>query len=76
MEVQQGNILSNDEVSQLHKGMSKNQVAALLGTPLLQDSFRNDRWDYVYFIKNGKSQSAQQGLTLHFQNDHLITVTN
>lgn len=76
MEVQQGNIISNNEVSQLQKGMSKNQVASLLGTPLLQDSFRNNRWDYVYFIKNGKSQSKQQGLTLHFQNDQLITVTN
>ena len=48
-EVQQGNALSNETVSQLERGMSKAEVASLLGHPLLQDNFRSDRWDYVSF---------------------------
>lgn len=75
MEVQQGNALSNETVSQLQRGMSKDQVAALLGNPLLQDNFRSNRWDYVYYNLRGKGiSSKKQNLTLFFQNDQLIQV--
>ena len=75
MEVQQGNALSNETVSQLQRGMSKEQVAALLGNPLLQDNFRSNRWDYVYYNLRGKEVSSKkQNLTLFFQNDQLIQV--
>ena len=75
MEVQQGNALSNETVSQLQRGMSKDQVAALLGNPLLQDNFRSNRWDYVYYSLRGKEASSKkQNLTLLFQNDQLIQV--
>ncbi len=75
MEVQQGNALSNETVSQLQRGMSKDQVAAILGNPLLQDNFRRNRWDYVYYNLRGKEVSSKkQNLTLFFQNDQLIQV--
>lgn len=76
MEVQQGNALSNETVSQLQRGMSKDQVAALLGNPLLQDNFRSNRWDYVYYnVRGSNNKSAKkQNLTLFFQNDQLIQV--
>ena len=75
MEVQQGNALSNETVSQLQRGMSKEQVAALLGNPLLQDNFRSNRWDYVYYnLRSKEVSSKKQNLTLFFQNDQLIQV--
>jgi len=73
-EVQQGNSLSNQTVSQLQRGMSKEQVASLLGTPLLQDNFRSNRWDYVFFNGNGNSQKNRQNLVLFFANNQLIQV--
>ena len=48
MEIQQGNFVSQEEVSQLKPGMTKEQVRFVLGTPLLTDIFHADRWDYVY----------------------------
>lgn len=75
MEVQQGNALSNEAVSQLKRGMNKEEVASLLGTPLLQDNFRSNRWDYIYYTLRGKTSSKKQNLTLHFQNNSLIHVT-
>lgn len=48
MEIQQGNFVSQDMVSQLKPGMTKDQVRFVLGTPLITDSFHADRWDYVY----------------------------
>lgn len=49
MEIQQGNYVSQEMVSQLKPGMSKEQVRYVLGTPLVTDIFHADRWDYVYF---------------------------
>lgn len=73
-EVQQGNSLSNETVSQLQRGMSKAEVASILGNPLLQDNFRSDRWDYVFFNGNGSKQSNKQNLVLFFKNDQLVQV--
>lgn len=76
MEIQQGNALSNETVSQLQRGMNKAQVAALIGSPLLQDNFRGgDRWDYVYYKLRSKTPSKKQNLTLFFKNDELVQVT-
>lgn len=73
-EVQQGNALSNTTVSQLQRGMSKPEVASLLGNPLLQDNFRSDRWDYIFYNGNGSKQKNKQNLTLIFKNDQLVQV--
>ena len=48
IEIQQGNFVSQEAVSQLKPGMTKEQVRFVLGTPLLTDIFHADRWDYVY----------------------------
>ncbi len=48
MEIQQGNFVSQEMVSQLKPGMTKDQVRFVLGTPLITDSFHADRWDYVF----------------------------
>lgn len=75
MDVQQGNALTNEAVAQLAKGMSKDEVASLLGTPLLQDNFRQNRWDYIYFSQKGRSDNpTKKGITLLFQNDRLVEV--
>ncbi len=73
-EVQQGNALSNATVSQLQRGMSKAEVASILGNPLLQDNFRSDRWDYIFYNGTGTKQENKQSLTLFFKNDQLIQV--
>jgi len=75
MDVQQGNSISNETVSQLRKGMSKSEVASLLGNPLLQDNFRSNRWDYIYYTGKGRKSSKQQNLTLIFTNERLVQVT-
>jgi outer membrane protein assembly factor BamE len=61
IEIQQGNYVSQEMVSQLKAGMSKEQVRLALGTPLLTDLFHADRWDYVYWRKapNGKQESRK-----------------
>lgn len=74
MEIQQGNALTNEAVSQLKPGMSKTEVATLLGSPLLHDSFHKDRWDYVYFTNKKGKETLRKNLTLLFRNGQLIQV--
>ena len=48
-EIQQGNYVSQEMISQVKPGMTREQVRFILGTPLLTDIFHADRWDYVYW---------------------------
>ena len=48
IDIYQGNIFSQEMVDQLKPGMTKRQVAFIMGTPLVEDAFHSDRWDYVY----------------------------
>jgi outer membrane protein assembly factor BamE len=49
MDIQQGNYISQEMVSELRPGMTREQVRFVLGTPLLTDIFHADRWDYIYY---------------------------
>ena len=56
--VQQGNFIEQDKVEQFEIGMTKNQIRFLIGTPMIDDPFNENRWDYVYFLKIGRNQAA------------------
>jgi outer membrane protein assembly factor BamE len=53
MPIQQGNYLDGHTVGQLKVGMTRSQVRYLLGTPMVEDVFNKDRWDYIYYFKRG-----------------------
>ena len=54
--IQQGNDITQDMVSQLKPGMTKNQVAYVMGTPLIIDTFHPNRWDYIYSFHPGNGE--------------------
>lgn len=55
IDIQQGNVLTQEMVAQLKPGMTRDQVRFLLGTPLLADIFHEQRWDYVYQYRHGNT---------------------
>jgi outer membrane protein assembly factor BamE len=72
-EVQQGVLLSTEQLSGLRPGLSKRQVQLLLGSPPVTDSFHPDRWDYVYTIgEAGQVPAPEKRLTLHFRDGALV----
>lgn len=73
-DVQQGNVVTTEMVNTLKLGMSKRQVRYILGSPLINDVFHKDRWDYVYSMQRGKGPRSQQRLTVIFQNDALVAI--
>lgn len=70
IDVQQGNVLTQDMVAQLRPGLTRDQVRFLLGTPLLIDMFHSDRWDYVYRLQKGATQTTEtRRFTVFFDPD-------
>jgi len=74
IEIQQGNIITTAQVEQLKVGMKPDQVRHIMGTPLLQDPFHKDRWDYVFRLKSKERTVEPYRVTLHFENDQLKSV--
>jgi outer membrane protein assembly factor BamE len=71
IDINQGNYLTQDMVEKLKEGQSRNQVRAILGTPLVSSAFRTDRWDYVYgFARQGRVIEARS-FTVYFVADKL-----
>ena len=71
-DIQQGNLLSNEDLSQLRRGMTQREVAYILGTPLVADPFHQDRWDYFYSYKNGRTRETEsKRLTVVFEDQKL-----
>lgn len=71
LDIQQGNIITQEMVDQLEPGMTKRQVNFVLGTPLVMDSFQQDRWDYYYSLRDSEGETTTEKLTVFFNNDQL-----
>ena len=72
MEIQQGNFVTQDMISRLKLGMTRDQVKFVLGTPLVADLFHADRWDYVYARQPpGGGPVEQRRFALFFEDSKL-----
>jgi outer membrane protein assembly factor BamE len=68
--IQQGNFLDQNAVEQVKAGMTRSQVRYLLGTPMVADSFDKERWDYIYYLKKGRSRHVDsRRVTVYFDGD-------
>ena len=74
MDIQQGNVVTQDMIAKLQPGMTRSQVRFALGTPLVVDPFRNDRWDYVYRYMKAGELTEQRRLTVIFKDDKLVRI--
>lgn len=74
LDVQQGNVVTSKMLLQLRPGMTKSQVRFIMGTPLIQDSFHGNRWDYVYQMRQGGKITEQRRVILDFENEVLKSV--
>jgi len=75
VEVQQGNVVTQEMIDKLKPGMTPSQVRFVMGTPLIVDPFHQDRWDYYYYLRRSNETSGEsQRVTVVFKNDLLIAV--
>ena len=69
--IQQGNIVSDESLTKLKSGMTKNQAAQVLGTALLNDVFHANRWDYVHYLSKRGNMSEKHHVALIFEDEKL-----
>lgn len=78
--IQQGNFVSREMVTQLKEGMQRSegvtreQVRFVLGTPLLTDMFHADRWDYVFRLRKGTGETISSRVTVYFKDNRLVKI--
>lgn len=72
--IQQGNVVTQEQVNQLRPGMTKRQVRFLLGTPMLTDVFHANRWDYAFTWGVGSRPTERQQFTVFFEEDRLVRI--
>jgi len=74
LDIQQGNVVTSKMLLQLRPGMTKSQVRFIMGSPLVQDSFHGNRWDYVYQMHENGKLVEQRRVILDFENELLKSV--
>ena len=72
IDVQQGNYVPEDVAAKVQVGMTKPQVRALLGTPLLNDIFHANRWDYYFSSVKGRKSEDRTRFSIFFENDKVV----
>ncbi|MGB5166652.1 MAG: outer membrane protein assembly factor BamE [Woeseiaceae bacterium] len=68
--ISQGNLIKQEDLDQVEVGMTRNQVRFLLGTPMIDDPFHKNRWDYIYYLKAGREDArAKRWISVFFEDD-------
>ena len=68
--IAQGNLIEQEDLDQVEIGMTRNQIRFLLGTPMIDDPFHKDRWDYVYYLKVGRDDATfKRWISIFFEDD-------
>ena len=68
-DIQQGNFVSQEMLSMLKVGQTREQVLFVLGTPLLTDIFHADRWDYPFYLARGDGELTSSRVTVYFKDN-------
>jgi outer membrane protein assembly factor BamE len=73
----QGNVLKQEDLDQVEVGMTRSQVRFLLGTPLVDDPFHEERWDYVYYLKIGRDDAVfKRWISIFFAGDNVSEIVD
>ena len=71
----QGNVIKQEDLDQVEVGMTRIQVRYLLGTPMIDDPFHEERWDYIYYLKIGRDDAIfKRWLSIFFDADRVSEI--
>ncbi len=73
----QGNLLKQEDLDQVEVGMTRRQVRFLLGTPMIDDPFHEERWDYIYYLKIGRDDAIfKRWLSVYFDGEKVSEIVD
>ncbi|MCK7550278.1 MULTISPECIES: outer membrane protein assembly factor BamE [Marinobacter] len=67
--VQQGNILTDEELTSLSEGMSRSQVHSVLGSPLMLNPVDPSREYFIYTFQRRGGDIEEQRVIVYYDND-------
>jgi outer membrane protein assembly factor BamE len=73
IDIQQGNVITQEQVDLLRPGMDQRQVQHILGSPMITDPFHPQRWDYPYQFKPGGKEPEITRFTVFFEDGQLAS---
>lgn len=74
LDIPQGNLVDPKKAKEVQVGMEPRQVRYLLGTPLVTDTFNQDRWDYYYSVQQGSKQTVEHHLSIFFESGRVVEI--
>ena len=74
IDIQQGNVVTQEQIERVKPGMNRLQVRDALGTPLLTDAFHPDRWDYIFTLRQSGKPLQRRNVVLVFNGDVLKSI--
>lgn len=63
----QGGQIDERVVKRVEVGMDRDQVRRLLGTPVIQDAYHPNRWDYLFYTLNMKNSKQAERFSVYFE---------
>ncbi|UVJ44719.1 outer membrane protein assembly factor BamE [Pseudomonas sp. LS1212] len=73
IDIQQGNVVTQDMIDQLRPGMTRKQVRFIMGNPLIADTFHTNRWDYLYSLQPGGGPRQQERMSVFFNDSDQLS---
>jgi outer membrane protein assembly factor BamE len=74
LDIPQGNMITQETVNQLRPGMTQRQVQFVMGTPIVEDTFNSDRWDYIYTMKKPDQTPTLSRVSVFFTDGVLSNI--
>jgi outer membrane protein assembly factor BamE len=74
IDIQQGNLITDEMVDLLRPGLTHNQVQYVMGTPLVVDTFNPSHWDYVYQYRYGDGRFEERKLRVIFEQGRVARI--
>lgn len=76
MPVQQGNIINNKEYSQIKIGMTKEELSYVVGHPMTQFLFDQNRWDLDYQLYKNNNLKKSYDVVILFDKNNKVRYVN
>lgn len=73
LNVQQGNIVTQDMLDKLKLGMTERQVIYVMGNPVLRNPYELQRWDYLYTLEERDKVTKSYRISVFFNEQRFFS---